>query len=369
MDAVAAFTDSYLPTVNGVTYTVQTWSHRWQDRGGRMDVVFPESDYTPDGGEHPVRSVPFPFYDGYRIGAPRIPGAVRDVDLVHAHTPFSLGVAASRLARRQDLPLVASFHTPTSEYAEYIAPHPVVARGFARLSRRWERRFLDRADLVLCPTENTREHLVTDVGVSTPVEVLSNGVDIDRFRPVDTEEFVSSYDLDVDRPLVGYTGRHGFEKRLEDLVDAAADLDITLVFGGDGPARDDIERRAADRGVDARFLGFLPRAEVPAFHAAIDVFAFPSPVETEGLTALEAIACGTPVVGADDGALRDTIDDGEIGYRYETGNIADFRKGIRRVLAEQDHLRETCLDRRDQLSVDHTIDRLETIYESVSDTR
>jgi hypothetical protein len=89
---VAAFTDTYLPTVNGVTYTVKTWRDRWTDRGGRMDVVYPDSEYDPATDEHPVSSVPFPFYDGFRVGLPQVPEAVDDADLVHAHTPFGIGI-------------------------------------------------------------------------------------------------------------------------------------------------------------------------------------------------------------------------------------------------------------------------------------
>ena len=105
---VAAFTDTYLPTVNGVTYTVQTWRDHWQARGGRMDVVYPQSDHVPVAGEYPVRSLPFPFYEGYRLGMPQIPSKVRDADVVHAHTAFSLGMAGKRLARKIDAPLVTS---------------------------------------------------------------------------------------------------------------------------------------------------------------------------------------------------------------------------------------------------------------------
>ena len=96
--AVAVFTDTYLPTVNGVTYTVQSWSERWRDRGGRMDVVYPRSEHVPERYEYPVASAPFPFYDGFRVGAPCVPSAVRDADLVHAHTPFGVGLAGLRLA-------------------------------------------------------------------------------------------------------------------------------------------------------------------------------------------------------------------------------------------------------------------------------
>ncbi|PSP70337.1 glycosyl transferase family 1, partial [Halobacteriales archaeon QH_9_66_26] len=77
---VAAFTDTYLPTVNGATYTIRTWRERWLDRGGRMDVVYPGSSHDPAVGEHPVGSLPFPFYEGFRLGAPTVPDAVRDAD-------------------------------------------------------------------------------------------------------------------------------------------------------------------------------------------------------------------------------------------------------------------------------------------------
>ncbi|MUV61202.1 glycosyltransferase family 4 protein, partial [Halobacterium sp. CBA1126] len=63
LPTVAAFTDSYLPTVNGVTYTVSTWHERWRARGGEMPVVFPHADYDAGPGEHSVPSLRFPFYD------------------------------------------------------------------------------------------------------------------------------------------------------------------------------------------------------------------------------------------------------------------------------------------------------------------
>ncbi|WP_435097419.1 glycosyltransferase [Halarchaeum sp. P4] len=359
---VAAFTDTYLPTVNGATYTVRTWRERWQARGGRMDVVYPDADYDPEPGEHPVASLDFPFYEGYRVAVPYVPRGVVTPDVVHAHSPFSVGVAGYRYARTHDAPFVVSYHTPTSEYVEYVAPD-ILTPPLERVSERWERWFLERADLVLAPSERTCEH-VRDLGVATPTEALSNGVDVEFFAPTDAGEFRERHDL-PDGPLVGYTGRHGYEKRLRDLVDAAADLDATVVFGGDGPARDDLEARAHEVGADVRFLGFLEREELPAFYSALDVFAFPSPVETEGLVALEANACGTPVVGADAGALVETIDDGETGYHFPVGDVAAFRDAIRRALAEVASLSETCLERREEVSVSRAIDQLEAAYARV----
>jgi len=362
---VAAFTDTYLPTVNGVTYTVKTWREQWARRDSRMDVVYPRSDHQATSGEHPVSSLPFPFYEGFRVAAPRIPDEIERADVVHAHTPFSLGIAAKRFARSNDTPLVASYHTPTSEYAAYVSISEHFERLIGGAAQRYERWFLNGVDVVITPSERTAEHLRSTVGVETPVEVLANGVDTDFFQPTDTAAFRERHGL-PDGPLVGYTGRHGYEKCLDDIVAAAEGLDVTLVFGGDGPARDDLEATAAEADVDAHFLGFLDREELPELYAALDVFAFPSPVETQGLVALEANACGTPVVGVDSGALSGTIDHGENGYKYPEGDTEAFREQIQRALDEHERLRETCLARREATSVERSVGQLTDIYRRVS---
>ncbi|MFC6786017.1 glycosyltransferase [Halobaculum halobium] len=373
MQTVAAFTDTYLPTVNGVTYTLESWREEWRTRGGRMDVVFPDAPgHDPTDGEYTTRSVGFPFYDGFRMGLPGVPDAVRDADVVHAHTPFALGLSGWYLARRTDAPLVASYHTPTAEYADYLAAGPAAA-AVEGAARRYERRYMNAADAVVVPSEPAGAHL-RNIGVRSRVEVVPNGVDIAFFaRPDDAAlaDFRAEYDLPDpdDGPVVGYTGRHGFEKELAEIPPAvaAADAEATLVFGGDGPARDAVRDACDDAGVDARFLGFLPREDLPALYASLDAFLFPSPVETQGLVALEANACGTPVVGVNAGALADTVVDGETGYHYPRGDAAAFADAIDRTLGEREALAERCLDRRESISVEHAVDRLEDVYDAVTE--
>ena len=367
MQTVAVFTDTYLPTVNGVTYTIETWRDCWRARGGRMPVVYPESNrYRPGPEEHSVSSLPFPFYPGFRFGRPRIPSAVSeaDPDIVHTHTPFALGLAGRRLATRADLPLVASYHTPASEYAEYISDH--LSGPLRRIAERYERWFFRQADAVVVPSRAAAAQVSAG---GTPVHVVSNGVDLGLFEPA-TEAAVAAFRDRHDLPggpLVGYTGRHGHEKRLDDLLAATREVEVTLVVGGDGPARSELERAAAARD-DVVFLGFLDRSELPTFYTALDAFGFPSPVETQGLVALEAIACGTPVVAADGGALSETVVDGETGYHFEPGDIDAFTAAIRRALADRQQLSERCLTERDALSVERSIDALEDVYDTVANS-
>ncbi len=367
---VAAFTDTYLPTVNGVTYTVRAWRDRWEQLGGRMDVVYPDSDHDPGAGEHPVRSVPFPFYEGFRVGGPAIPGAIRRVDVVHAHTPFGVGLGGLRLARRLDVPLVASYHTPSGEYAAYLSVNGTVERVLRGTATAYERLFLDRATVVVVPSAETGRYVRETVGTDTRVTVVQNGVDTDFFRPIDAEReraFRERHGLPAG-PLVGYTGRHGYEKDLETLVQAADGLEATVAFAGDGPARSDLEAAADEVDGEVHFLGFLPREELPTFYSTLGAFAFPSPVETQGLVALEANACGTPVASVDAGALSDTIDDGENGYTAPAGDPAALREAIRRTLEERERLREGCLDRREATSVDAAVDELRGVYRDVLGT-
>jgi glycosyltransferase involved in cell wall biosynthesis len=88
-------------------------------------------------------------------------------------------------------------------------------------------------------------------------------------------------------------------------------------------------------------------------------------VETQGLVALEAMACGTPVVGVEAGALVETIDENATGYLYDPGDIQGFRAALDRALVEHDRLAETCLSRRESMGVERAVDALAAVYDAV----
>jgi Glycosyltransferase len=363
LPTVGVFTDTYLPTVNGVSYTVALWRDRYVSRGGQQWVVYPDHpERRAQSGELPVRSVPLPIYPDFRVAPPVLPAGLGAVDLVHVHSPFGMGLAGRRLAT--DVPLVVSYHTPTPAYAAYAPGGPWVERSVATVADRYERWFLDQADLILFPSTVTREAYTDESEGGPPTAVISNGVDVEQFVETSPSPRVAAA-IDDEQPTIGYTGRLGYEKQLDELLLAAAPLDVQVLVAGDGPARADLEGIARQRGVDATFLGFLPREELPGFYSALDLFVFPSPIETQGIVAMEAIACGTPVIAADAAALSETVTDGVDGLHYPPRDIDALQSAIERGLHSHEALAAGCRRHRDTLGVSASVDALIRHYQAL----
>lgn len=356
---LAHFTDTYLPQINGVTYTLKNWQAAFTARGHSLDIVYPESSHIPEDGEHPVPSLPFQPVEGYKVGlgcAGDITDRIGDVDLVHAHGPFTMGVLARRVARKQDVPLVATYHTPIQHYFDYLATVTPLQICMDSLYTAWERHFYRRCDAVLAPSPIAAEELERRTGVD--VTMLSNGVDTTFFSP--TDGFRERYGLEGD--VVGFCGRLGYEKQLEDLIALSDRFDGTIVVAGDGFAKDDYLPRFEQAGI--RYLGRLDRDEMPGFYTALDAFILPSIAETEGVAVLEANACGTPVVGADRMALRTTIQNGRNGERYAPGDIEALHRHVQNAIGDRE-LQRSARKVAAEHGVERVVERLESIYREI----
>ena len=367
MNSIAAFSDTYLPTINGVTYTLTTWKNWWEIHGGKMTIIYPNSSHVHSSNECPIRSIPFPFYSGYRVPLPYSFNRSllkTEIDLVHTHTPFSLGMAGQKLAKKENIPIVSSYHTPLSEYVQYISSNPFLSKQLSRIISNWECKFLDRSDMVLVHS-NSAFSTLKSMGIKSPIKILKNGIDTSFFKPVDSADFLNRHGIDPDQTLIGYTGRHGYEKNIHELIQIATSIDATVLIAGDGPARQVLETQAKKTSPNILFIGRLHREELPEFYSALDLFIFPSPVETQGIVAIESISCGTPVVGSDQGALPETILQGVTGNHYQSGNKSSLLSSISTSLLNKTTLSDNCLNHRESISIDATISQLDSIYSSL----
>jgi D-inositol-3-phosphate glycosyltransferase len=258
-------------------------------------------------------------------------------DGIHAHYWIS-GAVGHQLKHRLDLPLVTTFHT---------LAHTKAAAGVdddPRERAHVEAEVVRCSDTVVASTLDERAELVADYDADPDrIEVIPPGVDHALFSPGDRDAARERLGLGAG-PLVLFVGRiqplKGADLAVRCLAELPADATLALVGGPSG--RDgaiEVERLhalARDLGVEprVRWVPPQPHEALPDWYRAADVALVPSRSESFGLVALEATACGTPVVAASVGGLRSLVDDGRTGYLVGTRTAAAFAEPITRLLAE-----------------------------------
>ncbi len=332
---ISLVTDTYLPEVNGVTTVVARMRRGLRDRGHQVQVIAPRYPQPGPDDEGIVRraSMPFPGYSAVRLSWPRslrVPAALdaHGPDLVHAVTEGPLGAIGRRWALANAVPLVTSFHTDFPRYAaRYLgawAVGPV---------RRHLRRFHAPAAHTQTPSAATRDELLA-LGVPNPV-VWGRGVDSRVFTPERRSERRRAAAGVAGRLVVLHVGRLAVEKDVATLASAFrllhARFGRRLAFwvAGGGPKSDEV--RAALPF--AAHVGFLPRESLAQLYADADLFVFPSPTETCGLVALEAMSAGLPVIAADEGGVGENVRSGINGLLVRAREPGAFAEAVAGLVA------------------------------------
>lgn len=310
--------------------------------------------------------------------ARRVLGAgERPYDLVHAHYWLS-GWAGRAVKRAWGVPLVASFHTlgRVKNLADLGDPEPPRRLG-------GERGVIREADRILAPTPAEAAHLAALYGARPErIRVVPPGVDLQTFRPLSGE--LARRELDVgEGPLVLFVGRlqrlkgpdvaiRAFAEAVRRAPDDLAGAVLAMVGGPSGPGDPAAEigrlkRSAAEEGVAkrVRFLDPVAHVELPALFAAADAVLVPSRSESFGLVALEAQACGVPVIASSVGGLRYVVADGESGYLVPVGDHHAFADRLLLVLGRSrspDRLASAARRQASRFSWERTADLVQAVY-------
>jgi D-inositol-3-phosphate glycosyltransferase len=269
-------------------------------------------------------------------------------DVVHAH--YWLSGWAAELARRYwDIPFVQMFHT--TAHMKNAVSAAVDRETDLRL--RTEKRLLSLADGIIAANPDERADLIWSMGVPTEkVCTIPPGVDLALFQPLPRESARATVGIGAEERVVLFVGRIDPIKGIDILIEAAQlMLDQALlnpspsfvIIGGDLDDRGNpvgplalVADALAARGMAAHFrlIGSQPQNELPLFYSAADVVAVPSRYESFGLVAVEALACGIPVVASRAGGLRFTIDEGEAGLLVRPQSPEALAHGLTTILAD-----------------------------------
>jgi len=371
---IGFFTDTYTPQINGVVTSISLFRRALIERGHEVYVFAPTPEHVDDD-ERIVRfkSLPFAFQPEMRLASPISIEALRvldkvDLDIVHSHDPFAVGLFGLNVARRHKIPYVHTYHTMYPEYVHYVWE----TRLTKKLAERLSREFCEQCSSIIAPSTKVERYL-RNWGVTVPIDVIATGVDTARYALVNQERIDALAKRASVRPeerLLLFMGRLGKEKNVELLLRALwhSRLPNTrLLIGGDGPHREYLEALVAELDLTDRvtFLGYLQGEDAVAAYHLAHAFIFASTTETQGLVIGEAMAAGLPVIAVEDHAVEDFVISGRTGI-VTPGRPDDLGLAIDQLLGDEDRrvdLARSALVRAGSFSIEHQAERLEHHYE------
>lgn len=332
-------TDWYAPVVNGVVASVLTLKNQLELLGCDVRVLTLAEGLRSSSKDGVYRLASLNasiFYDHARISVLPNRAIRRELeewrpDVIHSQCEFSTFLWARTIAKKLDIPIVHTYHTIYEDYTHYYSPSKTVGK---KMISAFSKKFCAQVDAVITPTDKV-EHLLRGYGVTQPIHVIPTGLDLSRFRPArsaeETErsaEIRRELKIPADHRVLVSVCRLAKEKNIDEVLDhlaAAKPERTTFVMVGDGPYRDELEERVDRLGIRemVRFTGFQDPSRVSEFYRAGDLFVSASMSETQGLTFIEAMACGLPLLCRADDSLDGVILDGITGYQFEGAD--DFR--------------------------------------------
>lgn len=338
---IGMMADTYKPHVSGITNYIEL-NKRYLEAAGQEVYVFTFGDLEyKDDEPHIIRSSGMPLMDtGYYLSLRYTQQAkhlLQTMDIVHVHHPFLSGRLALRYCRPLQIPIVFTNHTRYDLYAQaYLGLPDELAEG---LLKTYMPPFCAAVDMVISPS-NGMAGVLRKLGVTTPIEIVPNGVDIKAFQAADGN-CRSELGFHSDDILLVYTGRLAPEKNLSFLLQAfngAAEAvpQAHLLFIGGGPLEETLREQARQSAAHSRihFIGMQPYEEVARYLAMCDLFVTASVTEVHPLSVIEAMAAGLPVLGIHSVGVGDVVEDGYTGLLTGQDTAAFAAQMVRLCLDE-----------------------------------
>lgn len=345
---IGMMVDTYKPHVSGITTYIDLNKRHLEKAGHEVYVfTFGDLDYKDDE-PRVFRSPGLPLADtGYYLSMRYSRPAkktLQTMDVAHVHHPFLSGRLALHYCRRAEIPIVFTNHTRYDLYAQtYLPLMPEEVSN--SLLQAYMPSFCEAVDLVISPSQGM-EKVLRQLGVTSPIEVVPNGVDLHHFYqavPLSRRKFGYKQN-DI---LLVYAGRVAGEKNLDFLLRAFAgvaqavkNVQLLIVGGGPKPVEAELKSLAASLKItgSVKFTGMVPYDNLPAYLTMCDAFVTASVTEVHPLSVIEAMSAGLPVVGIHSPGVGDTVVDGKTGF-LATHDLPAYTAQMTRLCLDPERIR------------------------------
>ena len=346
---IGQFTDTFLPIVDGVGRVVQAYSETLCRMGHQVTVVAPMYDTGFQGG-FPYQLVEYvgstvPGLKQYKVGEAVLDAHYRhrirmiELDIVHAHSPFTAGSEALRLAAVRKLPLVATFHS--KYYDDFLKA--TKSETIAKMGVKLVVSFYNRCDEVWAVGKNTAD-VLREYGYEGEVQVMPNGATFRTANAGDVEQVNRRWNLGDD-PLILFVGQMDWKKNILTVLEACAEMKkagtrYRLLLAGQGMDMTAIGQKIHDLNISDRAeqIGHITDASLlDALYARANLFAFPSLYDAAPMVVREAAVMGTPSVMVRNSTAAEIIRPGENGLLCEN-DAKDLARVMTEALANPEKL-------------------------------
>ena len=323
-------TDLFTTKTNGVVTSVMNLRDELMAKGHEVRILTLSDNMKSrrEGDVYYIRSVPCRVYPNVRVPTSFRHKLIYELiewspDVIHSQCEFFSFQYALRISKHTGAPIVHTYHTLYEQYVAYLIPGKRLGNTVVRM---FSRRRLKKVDRVIAPTHKVEDAL-HGYGVNKIIDVVPSGIALAQHQKRMTEEKRAAkreaLGISSDKNVLVNLGRLGTEKNIGELIELfarAAENNDSLMFliVGDGPAREELEHKAKELGVEDKviFTGMVDPASVQEYYQLGDLFVSASTSETQGLTYVEAAANGLPLLCRKDRCLDDVIIEGENGYEY-----------------------------------------------------
>jgi 1,2-diacylglycerol 3-alpha-glucosyltransferase len=379
---IVMFTNTYLPHVGGVARSVSTYEEEFRRRGHDVRIVAPQFEGAMESTEFVLRTPALQHFNGsdFSVTLPQ-PGLIAEFldgfqpEIIHSHHPFLLGDAALRAAWTRRLPLVFTHHTLYEQYTRYV---PLDSEALQRVAIQMATEYCNLCTHVIAPSESIAE-LLAQRCVTTPITAIPTGIDLDAFGKGDGGACRRRFEISDDALVVGHVGRLAAEKNLAYLAKAVAQFlkahpDAVFLVVGSGDFEDDVRELVSEVAGAKQLVmtGSRTGQELVDAYAAMDVFAFSSQSETQGMVLAEAMAARTPVVALDGAGVRDVLNESNGRILPADAPIEAFVASLDEITRNREALKKLGESSRQsvrEFGLDVCSDRILNLYQQLIDAQ
>lgn len=355
---IGIFTDTYPPFINGVSTSIVMLKKALEKQGHTVYIVTVNNEnmkYKYEEDEKVIRipGIPVGIYD-YRLTGiypVKIVNKIRKwhLDVIHSQTEFGVGTFARIIAKQFHIPLVHTYHTMYEDYVHYITKGYFVGTS-KKIVEYLTLFYCDKTiSELIVPTEKTKELFKEKYKVNRNVYVIPTGIEIEKFylennKNLNILEKRNSLGIAKDDFVILFVGRIGTEKNIDLLLNGIDKLiklskKIKLLIIGDGPDMGYYKEYVYKRklGKNVIFTGKVPWDSISEYYLIADIFATASVTETQGLTVIEAMAAGLPVVCINDESFTGTIINNVDGIIFN--NLEEYIEAITKLYQDRELLK------------------------------